>query len=147
MMLPFLHCALPPGLQMKSIVNQGKLLPDALIIRVLTQAIQEASSSNNGNNGGGAPATAAAACSSSSLSSIQQQASSGGAGGSRGFILDGFPRTRTQADALLSSTPIDLALNMSLREEVLVEKCCGRRMCSKCGKNWNIANIYLPAGA
>jgi adenylate kinase len=28
---------------------------------------------------------------------------------------------------------------------VLVEKCLGRRICSKCGKNYNIADIYLPA--
>lgn len=29
--------------------------------------------------------------------------------------------------------------------QVLVEKCLGRRLCKKCGKNYNIANIYLPA--
>jgi hypothetical protein len=42
-------------------------------------------------------------------------------------------------------TDIQLALNLSLRHEVLVEKCCGRRICSHCGKNYNIADIYLPA--
>lgn len=29
--------------------------------------------------------------------------------------------------------------------QVLVEKCLGRRICGKCGKNYNIADIYLPA--
>ena len=29
--------------------------------------------------------------------------------------------------------------------QVLVEKCLGRRLCRKCGKNYNIADIYLPA--
>ena len=29
--------------------------------------------------------------------------------------------------------------------QVLVEKCLGRRICSKCGKNYNVADIYLPA--
>jgi adenylate kinase len=55
-------------------------------------------------------------------------------------------RTVPQAQQLSQLTPIDLALNLSLREEVLVEKCMGRRLCRKCGGNYNIANIYLPAG-
>jgi hypothetical protein len=29
--------------------------------------------------------------------------------------------------------------------QVLIEKCQGRRICRKCGKGWNIADIYLPA--
>lgn len=33
------------------------------------------------------------------------------------------------------------------RPQVLVEKCLGRRICKKCGKNYNIADIYLPASA
>jgi hypothetical protein len=50
-----------------------------------------------------------------------------------------------KAAALLEFEPVHLALNMGLREEVLVEKCMGRRLCSKCGKNWNVADIYLKA--
>ena len=67
--------------------------------------------------------------------------------GEMGFILDGFPRTAAQAEALEVVAPISFALNLSLREDVLVEKCLGRRLCSKCGKNWNVANIYRAAGA
>jgi len=63
-----------------------------------------------------------------------------------GWLLDGFPRRRSQAQALLESASPSLVLNLALRQEVLVDKCLGRRLCSKCGKNWNIANIYLPAG-
>lgn len=44
-------------------------------------------------------------------------------------------------------TPVGLALNLQLRPEVLVEKCMGRRICSKCGGNYNIADIYLPGTA
>jgi adenylate kinase family enzyme len=54
-------------------------------------------------------------------------------------------RTVPQAQQLSRVTDIQLALNLSLRHEVLVEKCCGRRICSHCGKNFNIADIYLPA--
>lgn len=54
-------------------------------------------------------------------------------------------RTVPQAMQLSGVTDIQLALNLSLRHEVLVEKCCGRRLCTHCGKNFNIADIYLPA--
>lgn len=54
-------------------------------------------------------------------------------------------RTVPQAQQLSGVTDIQLALNLSLRHEVLVEKCCGRRICGHCGKNYNIADIYLPA--
>ncbi len=61
------------------------------------------------------------------------------------FLLDGFPRTARQAAALEHISDVQLALNLMLREEVLVEKCLGRRICKKCGKNYNIADINLPA--
>jgi adenylate kinase len=54
-------------------------------------------------------------------------------------------RTAHQAEQLSTVTDVQLALNMSLRHEVLVQKCCGRRICKHCGKNYNIADIYLPA--
>lgn len=63
------------------------------------------------------------------------------------FLLDGFPRTAQQAAALDAIADVKLAVNLGLREEVLVEKCLGRRICKKCGKNYNIADIYLPASA
>lgn len=61
------------------------------------------------------------------------------------FLLDGFPRSAPQAEALESFANVRLALDLDLREEVLLEKCLGRRICSKCGKNYNIADIKLPA--
>ena len=65
---------------------------------------------------------------------------------SRTFILDGFPRTASQASTLLSSIArVPLALNLTLREQVLVDKCLGRRVCGKCGKGYNVADIMLPA--
>lgn len=61
------------------------------------------------------------------------------------FLLDGFPRTREQAKALDTITKVGLAVNLDLREEVLVDKCLGRRICSKCGGNFNVADINVPA--
>ena len=61
--------------------------------------------------------------------------------GAPGYVLDGFPRTATQASAL-GSSEVDVVLNLYLREDVLVEKCLGRRICNSCGGNYNIADIY-----
>lgn len=36
---------------------------------------------------------------------------------------------------------IDLVVNLKLPESVLIEKCLGRRICSECGKNYNVASI------
>ncbi|CAI9759219.1 unnamed protein product [Fraxinus pennsylvanica] len=40
-------------------------------------------------------------------------------------------------------TDIDLVVNLKLPETVLVEKCLGRRICSQCGKNFNVPNINV----
>ena len=44
-----------------------------------------------------------------------------------GVILDGFPRTTIQADAICKSIPIDLVVYFHLPREVLIEKLMGRR--------------------
>ncbi|KAJ3692906.1 hypothetical protein LUZ60_012001 [Juncus effusus] len=60
-----------------------------------------------------------------------------------GFILDGFPRTIRQAEILESITEIDLVINLKLREDALIAKCLGRRICGSCGGNYNIAAIDI----
>lgn len=40
-------------------------------------------------------------------------------------------------------TDIELVVNLKLPESVLVEKCLGRRICSECGKNFNVASINV----
>jgi len=62
-----------------------------------------------------------------------------------GFVLDGYPRTAKQAIALSQIEQVHLVLNLFLREDVLIEKCMGRRICTKCNGNYNIADIYRPA--
>jgi adenylate kinase len=64
--------------------------------------------------------------------------------GERGFLLDGFPRTVAQAEELNKFTEVQQVMNLGLREDILVEKCCARRVCKECGKNFNIADIYHP---
>ncbi len=61
----------------------------------------------------------------------------------RGFILDGFPRTIDQADALGNmlrklGRNIDFVLNMSVSENKLIRRIAGRRSCRHCGSVYNI---------
>ena len=51
----------------------------------------------------------------------------------KGFILDGYPRTLRQAEALDEMTKIDLVLNFVAPDEVIIERVSGRIICSKCG--------------
>lgn len=84
-------------------------------------------------------------CHSLLLQLLYQRIEQGRESGEKGFVLDGFPRTVKQAQDLVQSQDIQLAINLQLREEVLIEKCMGRRICKKCGKGWNVADIHQPA--
>ena len=58
-----------------------------------------------------------------------------------GFLLDGFPRTVSQAEALekeMKDRPIDYAIYIDADFDELVERISGRRICSKCGKAYHI---------
>ncbi|KAK6933286.1 hypothetical protein RJ641_036180 [Dillenia turbinata] len=118
----------PLASQLSEIVNQGKLVSDEIIINLLSKRL-----------------------------------GAGEARGESGFILDGFPRTLRQAQVLLTDiswftvlvpkelaveilegvTDIDLVINLKLQEEALLAKCLGRRICSECGANYNIASIDI----
>ena len=61
-----------------------------------------------------------------------------------GFILDGFPRTVPQAEALdQMGIAIDLVLSLEVADEVIVERMSGRRVCDKCGASYHTK--YLPS--
>jgi adenylate kinase len=60
----------------------------------------------------------------------------------KGFILDGYPRTIPQADALATildeiNKPIDVVLNLEVPDEELVERVSGRLICSNCGASYH----------
>ena len=57
----------------------------------------------------------------------------------KGFILDGFPRTIAQADALTKSgVKIDKVLSLEVEDEKIVSRLSSRRECSKCGTPYNV---------
>jgi adenylate kinase len=51
----------------------------------------------------------------------------------KGFVLDGFPRVRTQAEALEKMTQIDKAIMIDLDDKEIINRLSKRRMCKKCG--------------
>jgi adenylate kinase len=66
-----------------------------------------------------------------------------------GFILDGFPRTQPQAEALTTlmkelGTPVDSVVLFEVGDEELVRRISGRRTCSLCNK---VFNIYTAPAA
>ncbi|MEA5039072.1 MAG: adenylate kinase [Clostridiaceae bacterium] len=58
----------------------------------------------------------------------------------KGAILDGFPRTVAQAEALDSHMHVDVALSIEVPDEHIVSRMAGRRTCPKCQSTYHIIN-------
>lgn len=89
------------GLQVKSILASGGLVPDSITIQMVKERIAENDCAN-------------------------------------GFILDGFPRTIPQADALAEMTDLDAVLDLSISTEDVVQRLSGRRVCPSNGRIYHI---------
>ena len=50
-----------------------------------------------------------------------------------GYLLDGFPRTLPQAEALASFESIDVVVNLEVPASLLIHRLSGRRVCAQCG--------------
>ena len=64
----------------------------------------------------------------------------------RGFLLDGFPRTLVQAEALSKisheiNRPIDVVVNLDCDQKELVRRISGRRVCKSCGAPYHITSM------
>ena len=59
----------------------------------------------------------------------------------KGYILDGFPRTVEQAQALGTFAKIDAAINLDVADEVLVQRLSGRRVCPLCGAPYHVDRL------
>jgi adenylate kinase len=100
----------PLGVKAKGVMDQGKLVPDELVIGIIEERLK-------------APDCQA------------------------GFILDGFPRTTVQAEALQpilsrARKQIDHVINIEVEEEELVRRLTGRRTCKNCGAMFHV--LFQP---
>ncbi len=66
--------------------------------------------------------------------------------GRSGFVLDGFPRNRSQAESLdrllvKRNLEIDLVIYLETLEQILVKRLAGRLVCQKCRANFHLENV------
>ena len=92
----------PIGLKAKAIIEAGRLVPDEVVVGIISDRLDE-------------PDVKA------------------------GFILDGFPRTLPQADALeelldQKRSPLDAVVLLTVDDEALIERVSGRFICANCGE-------------
>ena len=90
--------ATPIGLEAKSYMDSGRLVPDDVMLGVVEERFQERDVDEHG------------------------------------FLLDGFPRTVVQAEALGRFAAIDLAVDLQVPEAVVLERISSRRVCTNCGR-------------
>lgn len=92
------------GLQAKSVIDAGQLVPDDIIVAMVAERISQPDAE-------------------------------------KGFLLDGFPRTTAQAEALDKITELDQVVNIFVPDDKLVHRMCGRRVCSECSSTYHVSML------
>lgn len=92
------------GLMAKSYTDNGRLVPDEVVIGIIKERLAQADCAD-------------------------------------GFLLDGFPRTIPQAEALDAlGFGIDTVLDIDVDDEDIVARMSGRRVCPACGNSYHVKN-------
>ena len=60
----------------------------------------------------------------------------------KGWLLDGFPRTLSQAQALVTFCPEDYVIDLEVSDGKVIERLSGRRVCTVCGKSYHTS--FMP---
>lgn len=63
-----------------------------------------------------------------------------------GFVLDGYPRTIPQAEALDEMADLDLVINLDVSDEVIVNRLSNRRICRRCDEIYNLKSMPPEEG-
>jgi adenylate kinase len=93
------------GLKAKSYMDDGKLVPDEVVIGIVKERLSEDDCK-------------------------------------KGFILDGFPRTIPQAEALDNmGVDIKYVINIDVPDESIIKRMSGRRVCENCGRPYHIESL------
>ena len=93
------------GLKAKSYMDDGKLVPDEVVIGIVKERLGEDDCK-------------------------------------KGFILDGFPRTIPQAEALdAMGVDIQYVINIDVADETITRRMSGRRVCENCGRPYHIESL------
>lgn len=58
----------------------------------------------------------------------------------RGYILDGYPRTRAQAEHFLKNFDFDAVILLEASDDLVVGRALNRRHCTQCGADYNLAS-------
>lgn len=58
-----------------------------------------------------------------------------------GYLLDGFPRTIAQAEALDKFAKLDYVININVDFGLLMDRLCGRRVCKDCGESYHVSTL------
>jgi len=98
------------GLQAKSYMDKGELVPDEVTIGIVRERLSKDDCK-------------------------------------KGFLLDGFPRTVPQAEALENilsdlERKIDYVINIDVDKDILMERLTGRRICKSCGATYHL--VFNP---
>ena len=59
----------------------------------------------------------------------------------KGYILDGFPRTIPQAEALEKIQKLDAVVNFAIDDTLVIERLSGREICKNCGAIYHVKNM------
>ena len=90
------------GLKAKAYMDEGKLVPDDVVIGIIRERLQQPDCAD-------------------------------------GFILDGFPRTIPQAEALdRMGIEIDRIIDIEVADDAIARRVSGRRVCADCGSSYHV---------
>ena len=94
----------PTGLEAKSYIDKGELVPDSVVIDIVRDRLKESDCKN-------------------------------------GYVLDGFPRTVAQAEALAGFAEIDKVIDIAIEDQKLIDRLSGRRVCLSCGGTYHVSTL------
>ena len=133
------------GRRIESQLREGRMVSDDVVLGAVRSALEGGGPCQVGSQVGSPDAPAAA------VPAHPADASGPAAGAGVGYVLDGFPRTVSQARALdtlgggdahcVAASAVDRVIHIHMDESILVDKLLGRRVCAECGISFNIADV------